>query len=114
LVRFGDYPLRHVLGVQVQESRVIHDRFIPSATVGYRADETVGGRILLVTGEIRDVDYMLRIEDLRRRADDVARNLDLEDDSATINAKLGSVEASWNVADGLEYVAYRATFHETS
>ena len=50
------------------------------------------GRIITLTGQIRDVDYVLRLEELRVRADDVARALDLEDGSAAINAKLGSTE----------------------
>jgi hypothetical protein len=41
-------------------------------------------------------------EELRVRADDTARSLDLEDESATINVKLGSGEAVWIVEDGLE------------
>jgi hypothetical protein len=83
--------------------------------VGYRGDETAGGRTIRVSGEIRDdVDYVLRIEELRVRQDDVARALDLEDGSAAINAKLGSVEATWTVEDGVDRPSYSVTFYETS
>jgi hypothetical protein len=44
----------------------------------------------------------------------VARALDLEDESATINVKLDSVEAVWIVEDGLERPSYSVTFYETS
>ena len=57
----------------VQDSRVIEDGLIPSAIVGHRADETAGGRIITVVGEIRDdPDYVLRLEKMRLGADDVA------------------------------------------
>jgi hypothetical protein len=115
MVMFDGYPLRHVSDVMVQDSRVIIDRLIPSAKIGYRGDGTAGGRTITVSGQIRDdVDYVLRLEEMRIRADDVARSLDLEDASATINAKLGTLEAAWNVEDGLKRVAYQATFYETS
>jgi hypothetical protein len=66
-------------------------------------------------GQIRgDPDYVLRLEDLRVRADDVARSLDLEDGSATITAKLGPVEKTWTVEEGVERPFYSATFYETS
>jgi len=71
--------------------------------------------VITVTGQIKgDPDYVLRLEELRVRADDVARDLDLEDGSAVINAKLGSVEAIWTLDEGLERPMYSATFHETS
>jgi hypothetical protein len=116
MVTFGGYPLRHVGSIGTQESRVIHDRLIPSAKRrSYRSDETAGGRIISISGEIRDdVDYVLRLEELRVRADDVARSLDLEDGSPTVNAKLGTVEAQWYVQSGLDRVSYSATFYETS
>ena len=115
MVTFGGYRLLHALQATVQDSRVIHDRLIPLASVGHRSDETAGGRIITVSGEIRDdPDYVLRLEEIRARADDTARALDLEDGSAVINAKLGTVVASWTVEDGLEQPAYSAAFHETS
>jgi hypothetical protein len=116
MVTFDGYPLRSVIDLAVQESRVIIDRVIPSATVGHRTDETAGGRIITVAGEIRDGADVnaLRLEELRRRVDDVARALDLEDGSATINAKLGTIEATWTAEDRLDVVAYTATFYETS
>ena len=113
LVRFGEYALQHALVLGVQESRVIMDHFIPSANLGYRGDETMGGRTITIGGEIRDVDYALRVEELRRRADDVARSLDLEDGSAVINAKLGTIEITWTVDRGLTKPSYHATFYET-
>ena len=116
LATFGGYPLRNVGSIGIQESRVIHDRLIPSAKrLSYRSDETAGGRIVSVAGEIRDdVDYVLRLEELRIRADDVARSLDLEDGSPTINAKLGTIQAQWYVQSGLDRIFYAATFYETS
>jgi hypothetical protein len=115
MATFGGYPLFHVLNVQIQESRVINDRLIPSATVGHRTDQTAGGRVITVQGEIRDdPDYVLRLEELRVRADDVARDLDLEDGSATINAKLGPIEAVWTVEGDVERPSYSVTFYETS
>jgi len=114
MVRFGDWELQHALVLGIQESRVIVDHLIPSANVGYRGDETTGGRIITVAGEIRDADYPLRLEELRRRADDVARSLDLDDGSAVINAKLGTIEMTWKVERGLTQPSYQATFFETS
>ena len=60
------------------------------------------------------MDYPLRIEELRRRADDVARPLDLQDGSTLINAKLGTIETTWTVQRGLTKPSYQATFYETS
>ena len=115
MVTFGSYPLQHVSNVGVQDARVINERLIPSGTVGHRTDQTAGGRIVTVAGEIRnDPDYVLRLEELRVRQDDVSRVLDLEDGSASINAKLGSVEAVWTVEEGVERPSYSATFYETS
>jgi len=114
MVAFGDYRLAHVLGVAIQSSRVIQEHLIPTATIGHREDETTGGRVITVAGEIRDdPDYVLRLEEMRVRADDVARGLYLEDGSASINAKLGTIEAAWDAERGLEWVRYRVTFHET-
>ena len=117
MVTFGSYSLRHVLDVRIQESRSIIEHLIPGARIGYRADETAGGRIITVTGEVRgDPDYALRLEELRVRADDVARALDLEDGSAAINAKLGSVKHELTAEDWSPTnppVPYSVTFHET-
>jgi hypothetical protein len=116
MVTFGGYPLQHVSQVQTVGSRVIHDRLVPSAKAfSHRSDETDGGRVITVSGQIRgDPDYILRLEELRVRADDVARALDLEDGSATISAKLGNVEATWDVEGGVDRVAFQAAFYETS
>ena len=114
MVRFGEYELQHALVLGIQESRLIVDHLIPSANVGYRGDETMGGRIITVAGEIRDGDYPLRLEELRRRADDIARSLNLEDGTAMINAKLGTIEMTWTVERGLTRPSYHATFYETS
>jgi hypothetical protein len=115
MVTFGSYPLQHVSNVRVQETRVINDRLIPGAIVGHRTDQTAGGRIVTVAGQIRnDPDHVLRLEELRVRADDVARSLDLENGSETIAAKLGLVEATWTVEEGVERPMYSATFYETS
>ena len=115
MVTFGSYPLQHVSNVRVQETRVLNERLIPGATVGHRKDQTAGGRIVTVAGEIRnDPDYVLRLEELRVRQDDVARELDLEDGSASITAKLGPVEATWTVEEGVERSMYSAVFYETS
>ena len=71
--------------------------------------------MVTVSGQIRgDPDHVLRLEELRVRADDVARSLDLEDGSATIIAKLGPVEATWTVEEGVGRPTYSATFYETS
>jgi hypothetical protein len=114
LVRFGEYILPHALVLGIQDSRVLVDHLIPSANLGYRGDETMGGRILTITGEIRDPDYVLALEALRVRADDIARALDLQDGSALINAKLGTIEMTWMVERGLTRPSYQATFYETS
>jgi len=91
------------------------DRLIPGAKIGHRRDQTAGGRTITVTGQIReDPDYVLRLEELRVRQDDVIRSLDLEDGSTAIDAKLGSIEAVWTVEDGVERPGYSATFYETS
>jgi len=114
VVTFGSYPLQHVSNVRVQDTRVINERLIPGGTVGHRTDQTAGGRIVTVAGEIRnDPDYVLRLEELRVRQDDVSRVLDLEDGSASINAKLGTVEATWDVERGVGRVAFQAAFYET-
>ena len=116
MVTFGAYPLQHVSEIQTVGSRVIHDRLVPSANAfSYRSDETDEGRVITVSGQIRDdPDYVLRLEEIRVRADDTARPLDLEDGSSAINAKLGSVEAVWAVEEGVERPSYSATFYETS
>jgi hypothetical protein len=116
MVTFGGYALQHVSGVQTVGSRITHDRLIPSAkSFSQHYDETLGGRVITVSGQIRDdPDYVLRLEELRVRADDVARSLDLEDGSATITAKLVPVEATWTVEEGVERPTYSATFFETS
>jgi len=114
MVKFGTYTLPHSLEATVQMTRIIQDRLVPSASVGYRADETAGGQILTVTGAIRDPDYPLRLREITGMADDTARVLDLEDGSAMINAKLGTVEATWTVERGIDCVSYHATFYETS
>jgi len=83
--------------------------------IGHRRDQTAGGRTITVTGQIRDdADYVLRLEELRIRADDVARALDLEDGSETINAKQGMIEAMWTTETGVSRVTYGVTYHETS
>jgi len=116
MATFGGYLLPHALEVQIVGSRFIHDRLVPSAkSFSYRSDETAGGRVVTVSGQIRDdPDYVLRLEEIRVRADDTARPLDLEDGSIAINAKLGSVEAVWTVEEGVERPSYSATFYETS
>lgn len=115
MVTFGGYPLAHVSDLDVQDTREINEYVIPAASLGHRSDQTEGGRVIRVGGQIRnDPDYMLRLEELRVRADDVARSLDLEDGSAVINAKLGTVEAVWTVEEGLARPSYSVTFYETS
>ncbi len=116
MVTFGGYPLQHASAVQTVGSRITHDRLVPSAkSFSHRSDETDGGRVITVSGQIRDdPDYVLRLEELRIRADDIARSLDLEDGSTAINAKLGTVEAVWTVEDGVDKPGYSATFYETS
>jgi hypothetical protein len=116
MVTFGGYALQHVSAIQTVGSRIIHDRLVPSSkSFGCRSDETAGGRVITVSGQIRDdPDYVLRLEELRVRADDTARSLDLEDGSTAINAKLGTVDAVWTVEDGVDRPAYSATFYETS
>ncbi len=101
--------------MRIQETREINDFFVPGAKLGVRSDQTAGGRIITVLGQIRDdADYVLRLEELRVRADDVARDLDLDDGSAAMNAKLGPVEAVWTVEEGLDRPSYAVTFYETS
>jgi hypothetical protein len=116
MVTFGTFPLPHALEANEQDSRIIEERLIPSGSVPYRGDETAGGRVITIVGEIRepDPDYYTRLTEICDMQDDVARGLDLEDGSAAINAKLGTVQADWNVEKGLECVAYQATFYETS
>ena len=90
------------------------DRLIPGAKIGHRRDQTAGGRVINVVGEIRDdPDYVLRLEELRVRQDDVIRSLDLEDGSTAIDAKLGSIEAVWTVEEGVDRPSYSVTFYET-
>jgi len=115
MVTFGGYALWHIYDIGIQESRLIIERSIPGAQMGYRKEQTAGGRTITVMGEIRgDPDYVLRLEELRGRVDDVARALDLEDGSSVINAKIGPIEATWDVERGLDRVAYAVTLYETS
>ena len=116
MVTFGGYTLQHVSAIQTVGSRILHDRLVPSAkSFGYRSDETAGGRVVTVSGQIRnDPDHVLRLEEIRARADDTARPLDLEDGCSTMNAKLGSVEAVWTVEEGVDRPSYSVTFYETS
>ena len=116
MVTFGGYRMQHVSAIQTVGSRIIHDRLVPSAkSFSYRSDETSGGRVITVSGQIRDdPDHVLRLEELRIRADDTGRSLDLEDGSSVINAKLGTVDAVWTVEDGVAKPSYSATFYETS
>jgi len=115
MVSFGGYALWHVYDLSIQESRLMTERPIPGAQLAYRKDQTAGGRTIKVIGEIRgDPDHVLRLEELRRRVDDVARALDLEDGSSVINAKLGPIEAAWDVERGLNRVGFTVTFYETS
>lgn len=63
MATFGGYPLQHVSGIQTVESRVIHDRLVPSSgSLSCRSDETAGGRIITVSAQIRgDPDHVLRL-----------------------------------------------------
>jgi hypothetical protein len=116
MVTFGTFPLPHALEANEQDSRIMEERLIPSGSVPYRGDETAGGRVIIIIGEIRepDPDYYMRLTEICDMQDDVARALDLEDGSATINAKLGTVEATWTAERGLVNPSYQATFYETS
>jgi len=115
MVTFDGYQFPHVLSVATESQRMIIDRSIPGASVGHRRDQASGGRIIRISGEIRrDANHALRIEEMRRRADDTARNLNLEDGSDPINAKLGTIVISWNVDDGTDSPCYSVTFYETS
>ena len=76
--------------------------------------QTLGGRVITVSGKIRDALYPLRIEELRVRINDRAGSLNLGDGSGLVNAKLGALSVSWTVEDGLTWPSYAATFYETS
>lgn len=114
MVTWNSYRLQNVQSVSVQDSEVLNERGIPGGSIPYRSNQTLGGRIIAVSGQIRDVLYALRVEELRVRVNDVLGSLDLEDGSAVITAKLGTIEVTWNVQDGLTWPSYVATFYETS
>jgi len=121
MVRFGNCELPHVLGAQMQTSRVEIERPVPYRAVAYRADQTTRGRTVAVSGEIR-ADSMSEVafwvELLRRLADDTERLFDLEDgQTSTFNAKLVDPTyaldaATWAAND--YHVAYQVTFLEVS
>jgi len=115
MVRFGGYKLQHVSDVKLSNARVIQERVIPTAQFGHRRDETADGQSIALTGEIRgDPDYVLRLEELRRRADNIPRELDLEDGSGPIIAKLGSITMIWDVERGVDRVIYTLNFYEAA
>ena len=114
MVTFDSYHLQRVQSISVQDSEVLNERGIPGGSIPYRSDQTLGGRVIVVSGEIRDALYALRIEELRVRINDESGSLDLEDGSDAVTAKLGALEVDWNVEDGLYRPTYAATFYETS
>jgi hypothetical protein len=113
MVMFDSYRLQNPQSVSIQDSEVLNERGIPGGSIPYRADQTRGGRVIIVSGEIRDVYYALRVEELRVRINDESGSLDLEDGSDAVTAKLGAIEVDWNVEDGLDRPTYAATFYET-
>jgi len=90
MVTIGAYSLPHVLGIQLQQARQEIDRAIPGAVVSYRRDQAKLGRTLEVSGEIRETQagtVRTRVDEIRTLCDDTGRSVDLEDGTATFNAK---------------------------
>lgn len=114
MVTFDSYRLPHVLDISVQDSEILNERGIPGGPLPYRSDQTSGGRVIVISGEIRDASYALRIEELRVRINDLAGSLNLEDGSDVVTAKLCGVDVSWTVEEGVGRPTYSATFFETS
>lgn len=113
MVTFDGYPLQNVLGVSTQDSEVITEQAIPWGSLPYRSARMPAGKVITVSGKIRSALYALLIEGLRVRINDVAGFLNLEDGTGVINAKLGGLDVTWAVEDGLERPTYAATFYET-
>jgi len=122
MVRYGNYELPHVLAAQLQKSRVEIERSVPGRNIAYRADQTMRGRTVTVSGEIR-VDSISEaafwIELLRRLADDTKRLLDLEDgETEAFNAKLVDLGYELRAGDwcnmGRCYVPYTVNLLEVA
>ena len=94
MVTFAGLQIPHVQRVKDVQARVSHQRVIPHSSVGYVVDETSAGQTITVSGIIEEdtiSDAALALEKFRVRADDIARDLDLEDGSALISCKLGTI-----------------------
>ena len=114
MVIIGGYVLLSVQTITTEDSRVTTDRPLYRGKKSHRSDQTAGGRIFRVQGIIKDDEnYMHRIGELRVRADNVPRVLDLEDGIIVENAKFGTLSFEWTVENGLDYFTYSAEFHET-
>lgn len=95
--------LPNVLTIQIQTTREEIERAVPYRNIAYRVDHATLGRTLRISGEIREVslsNLYMRIEQLRRLNDGVARSLDLEDGTtSTFDAKLVDPEYTLGVSD---------------
>jgi hypothetical protein len=103
MVVFGTCKLPHALEAQIEKSRVEIERSVPYSGVAYRTDQTTRGRSVKVASEIRATtigEAALKIELLRRLADDTTRLLDLEDgETPAFNAKLVDPQYALDVQD---------------
>ena len=114
--------LPNVLTIQIQTTRETIERVVLYRNISYRVDRAPLGRAVKVTGEIRESSIEnghMRVTQLRRLNDGVARTLDLEDDETpTFNAKLTDPEYELAVGDwfntGRCYVPYSMTFLEVA
>jgi hypothetical protein len=121
MTRFGTYKLPTVLQAEIQASRVEIERNVPYRAVAYRSDQTTHGRTLTLSGEIRYTtisETALRIELLRRLADDTTRVLDLEDGTTpAFNAIMISPSYTVGAGDwfpGKYHVPYSVSFLEVA
>lgn len=121
MTRFGTYKLPTVLQAEIQTSRIEIERNVPYRTVAYRSDQTTHGRTFTLSGEIRCTtisEAALRIEFLRRLADDTTRVLDLEDGTTpAFNAIMISPSYTLGVENwfgGKYHVPYQLTFLEVA
>jgi hypothetical protein len=100
LVKFGTLTFPHVLDVSPQSSYRNIEQAVPTRTVAYREPQTTLGRVITVSGEIRETEagvVSATIQDIRDLNDGVARSLDLEDgDTAAFYAFLTDPEFELN------------------
>jgi len=105
MVTFGAFSFPHVLNVQIQSQYRNIERAVPTRTVAYRQPQATLGRVVTVSGEIRETNVLSvsdTMQDIRDLNDGTVRSLDLEDgDTTAFNALLANPEFELNVENWL-------------